>query len=131
MKTWFPLVAQFATFWSAVALMPGESVAVPAWATLYAIALSAFLVSASVGYPNWSPYQWLAAVFYSVFFAVLFYGANLGLDVLHGANRPKTEVAQHLGGLEIWFFLCPGVFVVALAGLVRVLLSSAPRPRPH
>jgi len=131
MKTLVALMAQFATFWSVVALIPAESVTVPAWATLYAITLCAFLYSASAGYPNWSPYQWLAAVFYSLFFAVLFYSANVGLDVLHGANRPKAEVAQHLGGLEVWFFLCPGVFAFAIAGLARVLLSSPPRPRTH
>src|SRR5882672_2122281 len=131
MKTWFPLVAQFATFWSAVALIPAQSVAVPAWATLYAIILFAFLYSAFASYPNWSPYQWLAVVFYSLFLAGLFYSLNVGLDVLHGADRPKAEIAQHLGGLEIWFFLCPGVFAFAIAMLVRVLLSSPPRARAH
>ena len=123
MRTALALMAQFAAFWSLVAVIPPRSVTLAAWTALYAIALVAFLYVDRAARPNWSSRTWLAVVFYSLFFAGIFYGANLGLDVLHGANRPKAEVARYLGGVEIWFFLCPGVSAFALAGLVQAFLS--------
>jgi len=122
-KTAVALLVQSVVFWSAVALVPAGLVSPVAWRVLYAITSLGFLCSCFLAKPEWSAYGWLAVAFYSVFFAVVFYGLNEGLDILHGATRPKAQLVQHLGGLEIWFFLCPGVLVFALARAVRALLS--------
>ena len=123
MKIALALLAQFAAFWFAVALLAPGAVSLGAWTALYVFALGAFLLWEVARRRNTPPATWAAAFFYSLFFAGLFYALNLGLDVLHGAHRPKADVAGHLGGLEIWFALCPGVASFALAGLVKALLS--------
>lgn len=119
-----PLLVQFAVFWIVVAALGRAGVTTGAWAALYTFAVAAFLAVALIQRPAGSVRRWLVLLFYSVFFAALFYFANAGLDVLHGAARPKTEVAPWLGGLEFWFFLCPGVSAFAAAGLVRALLTA-------
>ena len=127
MKTTVALLVQFVVFWSAVALVPSGLVTPEAWGALYAITSLGFVFFCLWTNLKWSTYWWLAAAFYSVFFAMMFYGLNEGLDILHGANRPKAQLVQHLGGLEIWFFLCPGVSVFAIANAVRALLSPTPQ----
>jgi len=117
------LLVQFAAFWSAVAAIPAGSVTPAAWASLYALAVLAFVCFRFVVDLKWPARKWFIVLFYALFLALVFYGANIGLDVLHGANRRKADVARYLGGLEIWFFLCPGVAAFAVAGLLQAALS--------
>lgn len=123
MRITIPLLAQFALFWTTVAVLDGAGVTLLAWAALYALSACAFSVMLAGPWTG-TARRWLAIVFYSLFFAACFYFANVGLDVLHGAGRPKADVARHLGGLEFWFFLCPGVTAFAVAGLVHALLTA-------
>jgi hypothetical protein len=127
MGTAIALLAQFAVFWLVVAAIPAGSVAPAAWVVLYAVAALAFVHFRFVLNVKWSARKWFIVLFYSLFLAMFFYGANIGLDVLYGANRRKADVARYLGGLEIWFFLCPGVTAFAVAGLLQSTLSRVPQ----
>jgi len=71
-----------------------------------------------------SPTAWLVCAMYSALFALIFYGANEGLDILYGAGRTKPDVASHIGGLELWWILCPGVFSVAVACAAASMLTG-------
>ena len=123
------LAVQAAFYGGLVALMPA-AVAPWAWVGLYAVVLVATL--AALRGPWRSPSVVSAATWlmYAVLLSLWFFGANVGLDALHGAHRSKADVALHLGGLELWFVLCPGAASVALALLVQALqASSARRPK--
>ena len=95
-----------------------------AWAGLYLCS-----ALATVALPRWVPLNaagWLAAAGCALLFSAMFWGANFGLDALHGAHRHKADVAQYLGGLELWLALCPGVVSAALGAAVQVWWT---RPR--
>jgi hypothetical protein len=121
------LLVQAAAFWSVVAFVPAGLVTPTAWVGLHAVSVAAFIASRFANRPAWRARRWFALVFYSLMFAGMFYGLNIGQDILRGADRPKAEVAKHLGGVEIWFFLCPGVATFALAGATNALASSRRR----
>lgn len=58
---------------------------------------------------------WLSRAAQCVVLALLLYGANAARDVLFGLDRPQAETPAWLGGLELWWILCPGAASVALA----------------
>jgi hypothetical protein len=111
------LVVQAVVFWTLVCALHAAPVSLAAWWALYGL----------LAFGLWGAHRWRATAtrpprfwgelaLYSLLGAVVFAGANFGMDTLHGAHRPKAQVAAHLGGLELWFFLCPGVFSLALGG---------------
>jgi len=116
-------VAQFATFWSAAVDSGPSQSRFQHGDALRDHPCSPFcirLLRATGG----SQSQWLAVVLLVVL-AGLFYSLNVGSTCCRRSRPPKAEIAQHLGGLEIWFFLCPCI-CLCLRCLVRVLLSSPP-----
>ena len=72
--------------------------------------------------------RWFAMACYAALLAAIFYGANGALDALHGANRARPDVASAIGGLELWFVLCPGAVSVALGHAVRSALAKRQPP---
>lgn len=122
--------AVLASLFAAVLAVPAVHTAAEpqAWAGLGAVAALALAVGARWA-PAGSTTAWLQVAFFAALFAVAFFGANLGGDVLHGIHRRRIEVAEYLGGLELWLVLCPGVTSVALAQAVRAALAPARRTR--
>ena len=124
------LAVQAAFYGGLVALMPAAAVAPWAWVGLYAVVLVATLAALRGPWRSPSVVSAAAWLMYAVLLSLWFFGANVGLDALHGAHRVHPDVARHLGGLELWFVLCPGAASVALALLVQALqASSARRPK--
>jgi hypothetical protein len=113
------LLAQAAVYWGVLALLGTGAVSVWTWAALQGLlAVALVVLRLARTTRHWRAHIWLAIAIYAVFFAAFFAGANFALDALHGAQRLKAEVSVHLGGLDLWQFLCPGVFSLALGGLV-------------
>ena len=80
---------------------------------------------------NWPVSRWIGLLAWSLYFAAIFWGADQGLDALHGAHNRRGDVKVLLGGLELWMVFFPGLFSVALAGLLFGLLRQAVlRPKP-
>ena len=107
-----------------------HAVASVAWVGLY-------LVCLVVALPLWvrlvlSPRRWATVALYCALLALIFFGANGALDALNGAHRAKAAVAESLGGLELWFALCPGAVSVALGGAVQAWIRrSRGRAKPE
>ena len=122
------LWVQALVFAAGVAALQRAGVAPVAWAGLYLCTATATAAAA-----RWVPMSaglWLAVAGYVLLFSALFWGANFGLDALHGAHRHKTEVAQSLGGLELWLVLCPGAASLALGAAAQACwVRRAKRPR--
>ncbi len=104
-------------YWAVVAVLQAAAVAPQAWALLFGACIACALLCPDKTIRALSPGAWLYGAFCALLVAAFFFGANIGLDALHGANRPKAHVAASLGGLELWFVLCPGLssFAIAMA----------------
>lgn len=112
--------ALFAVLFTALfAVLPAPGVTAPALCGLYGLSVVALLLLPRTPLTQVGAATWIAVAAYAVFFAIFFATAAFALDALHGAHRPKTEVARHLGGLELWIVLCPGLFSLALAAAWR------------
>ena len=123
------LLVQALVFAAGVAALQRADVSAAAWAGLYLCA-----AVATVTAPCWAPLRaglWLAVAGYALLFSALFWGANFGLDALHGAHRHKADVAQSLGGLELWLVLCPGAASVALGAAAQVAWARRARRGPR
>ena len=117
-----PLI-QSITVWLGVWFLRGQGVSLAAWAVLYACCFSAASALQHSRFTRYvsRPSAWLLFSVNSVLVAVLFWGANAGLDLIGNTNRQHAEWPAYFGGLELWFALCPGVFSVAIAGYARSL----------
>ena len=125
LPTSIALVVLSLAYWLSVFALSASRVTAVAWVCLYAACLLGAIFS-WVRLPSSAGVRfWLSSAGYSLLLAALFFGANGALDALHGAHRAKAQVAESLGGLELWFVLCPGVLVVCVAGCVRSLLIAA------
>jgi len=114
----FGLALLTAVFWSIVLLLRASPVSGLAWSILYlACAATAPLLWRLRGMAR--PQQWLFVALCAVWFAAVFCAIDFALDALNGARRAKADVASALGGLELWFVLCPGVAALALGGWMR------------
>lgn len=116
-------LALSSTFWPLVALLGSAGVGAEAWWALYAVCVLLAMLLVRSRPLALRPGAWLYLAGCAVLLAGLFFGANAGLDVLHGASRAKVDVAQHLGGLALWCVLCPGLASVALACAVAGLTT--------
>ena len=117
-----PLI-QSIVFWLGAWLLRDQGVSMVAWAVLYVCCVSA---AGALQYSRFAAYQlppraWLLFAVNSALVAALFWGANTALDLINAPQRPKDDWATHLGGLELWFALCPGVVSVAISSYVRSL----------
>ena len=118
--------------WLTLSVVYGFGVAVLAWAAVSAFAWTVLyvvcLLTTSLLWSNRrhvaDARAWLAIAFYALLLAAMFFGADGALDALHGAQRAKARVADRLGGLELWFVLCPGVVAIALASAARVAVAA-------
>ena len=117
-----PLI-QSIVFWLGAWLLRDQGVSMVAWAALYVCCVSA---AGALQYSRFAacqlpPRAWLLFAVNSALVAALFWGANTALDLINAPQRPKDDWATHLGGLELWFALCPGVVSVAISSYVRSL----------
>ncbi len=113
------LLVQALVFGLGVRALQAWYVASVAWAGLYFCAVTAMAALLATGAAagrrtSLNACFWLRVAAYAGLFGAIFWGANFALDALHGAHRLKADVAAHLGGLELWLVLCPGVCSVAL-----------------
>jgi hypothetical protein len=122
------LVAAFAllsaVFWVLVALLGSVGVEPGAWWALYGACTALSLIAMWRQAPKLAPVEWLYLAACSALLAVGFFGANFALDALHGADRPKANVADSLGGLQLWFVLFPGLTSSALAGAAAAVVAQ-------
>jgi len=105
-----------ALYGAGVAALPAAHVHPASWTALF----MACLVAAVPLWRRW-PQAGLSIAGYSLLLAGIFLGANRGLDALNGPDRATLDVARSLGGLELWFVLCPGVSALGLGGWLRAL----------
>ena len=122
------LMVQAAVFLEVLAALGPGRTGAPTWAALQLV-LAGGLVAlrmAPCAATQWSARRWLAIAFYATFFAAFFAGANFALDALHGAQRQRADIASHLGGLELWQLLCPGLFSFAAGALAGSLADNPP-----
>lgn len=121
---WAGLAALTVCYGAGAALLHAAAVSAAAWAALYAAGVIALLALPYSRAGRVPARRWLTAAGLTVLLAGIFFGADGALDALNGARRAKTQVAAHLGGLELWFVLCPGAASVALAAAVRARLRG-------
>jgi hypothetical protein len=117
------LTALTVSYGLGVGLLATATVSRGAWSLLYLVCVAACFAIPRFFHSKASAMTWLIAAFYAALFAAMFYGANAGLDALHGSSRNATRVADELGGLELWFVLCPGAFSVSLGTALRLWLK--------
>ncbi len=105
-------------------LFATETVSYTAWVSLYGVCALVFAVIRASGVGAGAAGPWLAVALHAALFAVIFFGAGLALDALHGVHRAGPDVAGSLGGLALWFVLCPGVVSVALGQALSNVVSA-------
>ena len=117
-----PLI-QSIVFWLGAWLLRDQGVSMVAWAVLYVCCVSAAVALQLSSFAAYQlpPRAWLLFAVNSALVAALFWGANTALDLINAPHRPRDDWATHLGGLELWFALCPGVVSVAISSYVRSL----------
>lgn len=119
-----------ATFWSGVYALPPNGVRRIAWAVLFVVAAVGVLVL--IRRPWLRSMGWLYAGLCAAIAAASLFAANVALDALHGSGRAKSDVADGLGGLDLWFVLCPGATCLSIAcavGRWRPKTARAPSRR--
>jgi hypothetical protein len=106
----------------------GWQVSTASWIVLYLVCAVAAPVMWRLA-AAWTAGVWLYLAGCALVVAAGFYGANQGLDALHGAGRHKPDIASRLGGLELWFVLAPGAFAICIGGWLRKRLQRSVDPR--
>ena len=100
---------------SGFALFDPTGVSWVARTAFYACCAAALLLVRRSGRAVAPATVWTIRAAYCVLLAVLFYGANQARDILYGPERLKAHLPVWLGGLELWWILCPGICSVFLA----------------
>lgn len=130
--TLLPLVALTLIYWGvAAALAPSNGVAGLAWLMLYGACIAGAMAVWRFDLFRLPPGKWLVAAALAGLLAAILWGANIGLDALHGSSRVKVNVASSLGGLELWLVLCPGIVSIALASSLRGVIARRSSSRLH
>jgi hypothetical protein len=111
------------TYWGTFSLVDEVGVSPVAQGVLYGACLSSWFWLRRAARPT-EPLAWLSRGAQSVVLALLFYGGNAARDVLFGADRPMAATPPWLGGLALWWILCPGVMSVALAAAATAQLTA-------
>jgi hypothetical protein len=111
-------------YWSGFALFDSAGVLLRAQSALYVCCVLALLYLRRSTWSAAPAKSWLVRAAYSVLLALLFYGANRAQDILYGPERLKSNLPGWLGGLELWWILCPGIASIALAAASARLLSE-------
>ncbi len=102
-------------YWGGFALFDPAGVAWVARTVFYACCVATLLLARRSAWSVAPAIVWMVRAAYCVLLAVLFYGVNQARDVLYGPERPKADLPGWLGGLELWWILCPGLVSVFLA----------------
>ena len=103
------------SYWSGFVLFDPAGVSWVARTVFYATCIVALLLVRRSAWSAASPMVWMVRAAHCVLLAVLFYGADQARDILYGPQRLKAELPGWLGGLELWWILCPGIASVFLA----------------
>ena len=122
------LLAHAISFAGFVTILPTLSVSLAAWLVLYAVGVIVVLLGPRLTLVAYTARGWSLALFYAVLSAVIFAGADLALQALGNAVKPRAIVPPALGGLEFYFLLVPGVASVALGQLARFAALHFLRP---
>lgn len=117
------LAAHALTFVAVLVLLEPQGVAPSAWwgvATLGAL----FLVLAP-GHPAYSRSArwWLGAAVVLAWLSAGFAGADFALRTLGNSVKARASLPPLLGGLELHWLLCPGLFSVAVGALAGAALE--------
>jgi len=102
-------------YWSGFALFDPAGVSWVTRTVFYACCVAALLFVRRSAGPVAPAIAWTIRAAYCVLLAALFYAANQARDILYGPERLKAALPVWLGGLELWWILCPGVVSVFLA----------------
>ena len=113
------LLAHLLSFVVVVATVATPSVSFIAWLALYGVGSAYLLIGRYVPLPKLSARQWGMLFVYALLLAVIFAGAEFGLQTLGNSVKPRGVLPSYLGGLEPYFMLVPGFASVALGELVR------------
>ena len=113
------LLAHLLSFVVVVATVATPSVSLIAWLTLYGVGAAYLLIGPYAPLPKLSARQWAMLFVYALILAVIFAGAEFGLQTLGNSVKPRGVLPSYLGGLEPYFMLVPGVASVALGELAR------------
>jgi hypothetical protein len=116
-------------YWSGFALFDPPEVSWVTRAAFYACCVAALLFVRPGGRSRAPAIGWTVRAAYCVLLAMLFYGTNQARDILYGPERLKPELPGWLGGLELWWILCPGLVSVCLAIAAARFTLDAPVPR--
>ena len=119
MATAAGLLAHLLSFVVVVATVATPSVSFLAWLALYGLGAAYLLIGPYVPIPKLSARQWAKLFVYALILAVIFAGAEFGLQTLGNSVKPRGVLPSYLGGLEPYFMLVPGVASVALGELAR------------
>ena len=119
MATAAGLLAHLLSFVVVVATVATPSVSFIAWLALYGVGSAYLLIGRYVPLPKLSARQWAMLFVYALILAVIFAGAEFGLQTLGNSVKPRGVLPSYLGGLEPYFMLVPGVASVALGELAR------------
>jgi hypothetical protein len=116
-----------AAYWGVFALFSDVGVSPVAHWLLYAGCLSSWwwVRARGLAAGTTAPLSWLSYAGQAVVLALLFYGGNAARDVLFGPDRPRAVAPEWLGGLELWWLLCPGATSVALAAAAVQVVDRA------
>ena len=108
-----------------VLALAAARVSVRAWLSLYALGLLACVAIEARHLAGCAEPAWFAVSLHAAWLAAIFYGADGALAALNGPHRVASTWVEQIGGLELWFVLCPGVVSLALAvGFVRMLSKT-------
>ena len=123
MATAAALLAHLLSFVFVVTTVATPSVSFLAWLALYGLGAGYLLIGSYVRIPKLSARQWAMLFLYALLLAVIFAGAEFGLQTLGNSVKPRGVLPAYLGGLEPYFMLVPGVASVALGELARKAVS--------
>ena len=129
MNTTVRLAAHLFTFGSLLFLLRPATVEPAAWLTVFTVGW-VFLILAPKhrAYPR-TPGTWVKASIYTLLLASLFFGTDLALQALGNTVRPRATLPPYLGGLELYWFLVPGVLSVATGALAGAFLERQSQPQ--
>lgn len=108
-------LTQSIAYWAVVLLLRDQPVVPLAWIGLYGLCVVGAQVLVSVAARDARALASPLAVVISLILAALFWGADAGRKLI---DADYADYAQHhllLGGLELWWVLCPGLASILLA----------------
>ena len=129
MNTTVRLAAHLLTFGGLLVLLRPATVEPTAWLVVFTIGWVFLILAPSHrAYPK-TQGTWIKAALYTLLLAILFFGTDLALQVLGNTVRPRAPLPPHLGGLELYWFLVPGVLSIATGALAGAVLERRTQPQ--